>query len=108
MERPPLQQINIYRQTRVPSERDLSITKLIDAAVAPARDAVKAANMLDGLLPADIAKHVGESGLAKGVLTLRVTNSASLHVVASWLRGGGEAFIRTKLAKAKRVRAQLG
>jgi hypothetical protein len=108
MERPPLQQINIYRQTRVPTERDLSINKLIDAAIAPARDATRAASVVDGVLPAEIAKLVGDTSFSKGMLTLRVTNAAALHVVAAWLRGGGEVFIRTKLPKAKRARAQLG
>jgi hypothetical protein len=108
MERPPLQQINIYRSTRVPVQKDLGIASMVDAALAPARDSIRAAGVLDGVLPPEIAKLVHTSLLARGTLTLKVSSAASLHVVGQWLRGGGEAFIRTKLAKAKRVKAAIG
>jgi hypothetical protein len=105
--RPPLQQINIYRETRVPRQRDLSLDAIIDAAVAPAREATKVAGVLDGMLPAEIARHVATSTLARGTLTLVASSAASAHVLSGWLRGGGETFIRTKVARVKKVKTQI-
>jgi flagellar hook-length control protein FliK len=107
MPRPPLQQINIYRATRVPMQRDLSLGAMIDAAVAPAKASVKASTQLEGMLPAAVAKHVATTTLARGTLTLVTASAASAHIVGSWLRGGGEAFIRTKMSRVKKVRTQI-
>lgn len=105
--RPPLQQINVYRATRVPGQRDLSLGSVIDAALVPARDAIKAAGVIDGLLPPDIARHVATSTLARGTLTLVASSAASAHVLSGWLRGGGEMFIRTKMSRVKKVKTQI-
>jgi hypothetical protein len=107
MARPPLQQINIYRATRVPGQRDLSLGNIIDAAMAPARDAVRAAGVLDGVLPPEVARHVATTTLARGTLTLVASSAASAHVLSGWLRGGGEAFIRTKMSRVKKVKTQI-
>ncbi|GEM_PF-1343912 len=58
-------------------------------------------------LPQHLQGHCSAARISRGTLTLQVPHAAAMHALSAWLRGGGEAQLRSRHATIQRVKVQV-
>lgn len=90
-----LREIERRRGQRVWPERDLSLAEILGDEERKLRQRHRAVGCVAGLwnelTPAELVEKTELVGLTRGVLRVRVTDSAARFALDRWLRSGGEA-----------------
>lgn len=110
MKRPlPLARAERFRPSRAVPTRDWSIGAQIDreraAALSVARSAERVWGAWASVVPAELREMAEAVTFARGVLTIRVRDSATRFALDRFLRAGGQRALAARASAAiKRVR----
>lgn len=101
-----LEQLRTWRNR---PERDLTLAEPLAREVKLIRRLERSmgsiATAWQDLVPADVASRTALVGVSRGVLTVRVSDSAARYELDRWLRTGGEtAIIRRCVNGLTRIR----
>ncbi|MFA6045399.1 MAG: hypothetical protein WC718_10480 [Phycisphaerales bacterium] len=110
--RSPTQELSSLRKHRVWSKPELSIGPLVEAMRKNLAARANASAGLEDAWAALAPPELRDSGVvgalsAGGILTIKASNSSAKFEIEVWLRGGGEAALRSACTRTlQRVRVK--
>jgi hypothetical protein len=93
------QSLKKLRSWRVRPDRDLTIARQVGTALRDAtakhQKSDRVAAAWESTAPAQLRQQCSIGGASGGVLTVKATSAAARFQLDRWLRGGGEAALRS-------------